>query len=170
MHRFVPHSARRLRPLTVEMTARSIASGYTLVEVAVALLVLGLIFGFSVPSFRAFRQSHLLESASSDVVGQLRLGRQKAIGMQHEQRLTFSVGTNTYMVEDLVTGQTLGPFALPKGVILEDASIVVGGVTGATITALTDGRFSGSGEFVLRDPAGKRDTVSVQASGLALSR
>ena len=152
------------------MTPRSNASGFTLIEVAVAVLVLGLLFGFSVPSFRAFRQSHLLASASSDVVGQLRLGRQKAIGTQHEQRLTFSEGTNNYTVEDVVTGQSLGPFQLPKGIIVEDASIVVGGVTGSSITALTDGRFNGSGEFVLRDPVGNRDTVSVQASGLAISR
>ena len=152
------------------MTPRSNASGFTLIEVAVAVLILGLLFGFSVPSVRAFRQSHLLASATSDVVGQLRLGRQKAIGTQHEQRLTFSEGTNTYTVEDIVTGQTSGPFTLPKGIVVEHASVVVAGVTGASVTALTDGRFSGSGEFVLRDPTGSRDTVSVQASGLAISR
>ena len=151
-------------------TPRSHTSGYTLIEVACALLILGMLFGFSIPSFRAYRQSQLLDAASQDVVGQLRLGRQKAIGMQHEQRLTFSVGSNHYTVQDLATNQTFGPFAFPRGITLEDCSIVVGGVMGATITALTDGRFSGSGEFVLRDPNGARDTVSVQASGLALSR
>ena len=146
------------------------ASGFSLIEIAVVLVILGLLFGFSVPSFRAYRQSQMLEAASQNLVGQLRLGRQKAIGMQHEQRLTFSVGTNRYTVKDLATGQTCGPFAFPNGIVLEDASIVVGGVTGETIVALTDGRFSGSGEFVLRDPKGARDTISVQASGLALSR
>jgi Tfp pilus assembly protein FimT len=149
---------------------RSRTSGYTLVEVASVLVVLGLLFGFSIPSFRSYRQSQLLEAASQDVIGQLRLGRQKAIGMQHEQRLTFSVGTNSYTVRDLATNQSFGPFGFPGGITLEDASIVVSGVTGASITALTVGRFSGSGEFVLRDPNGMRDTVSVQASGLALSR
>ena len=146
------------------------ASGFSLIEIAVVLVILGLLFGFSVPSFRAYRQSHMLEAASQDLVGQLRLGRQKAIGMQHEQRLTSSVGTNQYTVEDLTTGQAFGPFAFPNGIVLEHASIVVAGAAGSTITALTDGRYSGSGEFVLRDSKGVRDTVSVQASGLALSR
>jgi prepilin-type N-terminal cleavage/methylation domain-containing protein len=146
------------------------ASGYTLVEVAVVLLILGLLFGFSIPTFRSYRQSQMLEAATQNLVGQLRLGRQKAISMQREQRLTFSVGTNRYTVRDLTTGETYGPFAFPNGVVLEQASIVVAGVTGSTITALTDGRYSGSGEFVLRDSKGVRDTVSVQASGLALSR
>jgi prepilin-type N-terminal cleavage/methylation domain-containing protein len=146
------------------------SSGYTLIEIAVVILILGLIFGFSIPTFRSYRQSQMLEAATQNLVGQLRLGRQKAISMQHEQKLDFSVGTNRYAVKDLTTGQTFGPFRFPNGVVLEDASIVVGGVTGSTITALTDGRYSGSGEFVLRDSKGVRDTVSVQASGLAVTR
>jgi len=145
-------------------------SGFTLIEIAVVILILGLLFGFSIPTFAAYRQSQMLEAATQNLVGQLRLGRQKAIGLQHEQKLTFSVGTNLYSVKDLITGETFGPFRFPNGVVLEDASIVVGGVTGSTITALTDGRYSGSGEFVLRDSKGVRDTVSVQASGLAVTR
>jgi prepilin-type N-terminal cleavage/methylation domain-containing protein len=146
------------------------ASGFTLVEMAIVILILGLLFGFSIPSFRSYRQSQMLESATQNLVGQLRLGRQKAISMQHEQRMTFSVGTNRYTVQDLASGETYGPFVFPNGVVLEEASIVVGGVPGPTITALTDGRYSGSGEFVLCDSKGVRDTISVQASGLALSR
>jgi prepilin-type N-terminal cleavage/methylation domain-containing protein len=170
MHARGTHAARRLRWLKSVIKPLRDAHGYSLIEIAVVLVILGLLFGFSIPSFRAYRQSQMLEAASENLVGQLRIGRQKAISMQHEQRLTFSVGTNRYAVEDLATGQSFGPFTFPNGIVLEDASIVVAGVTGATITALTDGRFSGSGEFVLRDSKGVRDTVSVQASGLALSR
>src|SRR5262249_18043715 len=141
-------------------------SGYTLIEIAVVILILGLLFGFSIPTFAAYRQSQMLEAATQNLVGQLRLGRQKAISLQHEEKLTFSVGTNRFSVKDLTTGQTFGPYRFPNGVVLEEASIVVAGVTGSTITALTDGRYSGSGEFILRDPKGVCDTVSVQASGL----
>ena len=164
------HAARTLRWHPSVNLPRSNRSGYTLVELAVVMVVLGLILGFSIPSFRSFRQSHMLEAASQNLVGQLRLGRQKAIGSQREQKLTFSVGSNSWKVEDLASGQISGPFPFPKGITLEESSIVVGGVTGETITALSDGRFSGSGEFVLRDKKGGRDTVSVQASGLAISR
>jgi len=146
------------------------SAGFSLIEVAVVVLILGMLLGFSIPAFSSYRQSQMLEAATQNLVGQLRLGRQKAISMQHEQRLTFSVGTNRYSVQDLVTGQAFGPFEFSNGIVLEDASIVVAGVTGSTITALTDGRYSGSGEFVLRDAKGVRDTVSVQASGLAVSR
>ena len=133
------------------------------------MVVLGVIFGMGIPSFLSYRQSHQLEAARQGLAGQLRLGREKAIGMHHEQTLTFSTGSNSYTVRDLVTNQTFGPFGFPKGLTLEQASLVVGGVTASAITALTDGRFSGSGDLVLRDRLGRRDTVSVQASGLVPS-
>lgn len=144
--------------------------GYTLVECAVVMVVMGLMFGMSVPSFRNFRRAHLLQAGTENVLGQLRLARHKAIGMQHTQRLTFSTGANNYSVEDLVTHQTFGPFTFPKEIAIDRADLVEGGVTGTTISALTDGRFSASGEIVLRDPKGVRDTLSVQVSGLTLIR
>jgi len=164
------HPAQRLRCLTGMTHHVRNASGFSLIEVAVVVLILGMLFGFSIPTFRSYRQSQMLEAATQNLVGQLRLGRQKAIGMQHEQKLTFSVGTNRYTVKDVTTGQSFGPFMFSNGIVLEEANIVVAGVTGSTITALTDGRYSGSGEFVLRDSKGVRDTVSVQASGLAVNR
>jgi prepilin-type N-terminal cleavage/methylation domain-containing protein len=145
-------------------------AGYTLIEVAVVLVVLGLMFGMSIPSFASFRRAHMLQAGSEHVLGQLRLARQKALGMQHDQRLTFTTATNSYSVEDLVTHQTFGPFTFPKEITLDQANLVEGGLTGTTIAALTDGRYSGSGEIVLRDVKGVRDTVSVQVSGLALIR
>ena len=145
-------------------------AGYTLIESAVVMVVLGVIFGMSIPSFQSYRRSHMLQAGSEGVMGQLRLARQKAIGMRHEQRLTFSTGTNTYSVEDLTTHQTFGPFKLPKEIVLDNVSLVEGGVTGTTLSALSDGRFSGSGEIVLKDPRGTRDTLSVQVSGLATIR
>ena len=66
------------------------APGYTLVETAVVLVILGIMFGMGIPSFQSFRRAHLLQAGTENVLGQLRLARQKAIGIQHDQRLTFS--------------------------------------------------------------------------------
>jgi len=151
-------------------THPSHAKGFTLIESAIVMVVLGVMFGMTVPAFRSYQRSHLLQAGTENVLGQLRLARQKAIGMQHEQRLTFSTGPDRYTVQDMVTNETFGPFTFPKEIALDRASLVEGGVTGTTISALTDGRFSGSGEIVLRDPKGTRDTLSVQVSGLALIR
>jgi len=152
------------------MNAHSRQKGFTLIECMVVMVVMGIVLAMSIPSFRSFRRAHLLEAGSQQVLGQLRLARQKAIGIQHEQKLTFKTGPNRYEVEDIVTHQKFGPFGFPKEISLDRVEMVEGGVTGNTISALTDGRFSGSGEVVLKDPKGVRDTISVQVSGLALVR
>src|SRR5262245_38851035 len=115
--------------------------GCTLVESAVVMLVIGVIFAMSIPSFQSYRRDHLLQDGSQQVLGQLRLARQKAIGMQRDQRVTFSTASNNYTVQDLVTNQSFGPFSFPKGITLDRADLVEGGVTGPTIAAQSDGRF-----------------------------
>jgi prepilin-type N-terminal cleavage/methylation domain-containing protein len=152
------------------MNAHSRQQGFTLIESAIVLVVLGIMVAMTVPAFQSFRRTHLLQAGTQGVLSQMRLARQKAIGIQHDQRITFSTGANSYSVEDLSTHQTFGPFKFPKEIILDRADLIEGGVNGTTIAALTDGRFSGSGEIVLRDAKGSRDTVAVQVSGLALIR
>jgi prepilin-type N-terminal cleavage/methylation domain-containing protein len=152
------------------MNTHSQQKGFTLIECAVVMVVIGLILAMSVPSFQSFRRDHLLQAGSQQVLGQLRLARQKAIGMQRDQRVTFSTASNNYTVQDVVTNQVFGPFAFPKGIVLDRADLVEGGVTGATLAARSDGRYTGSGEIVLRNGNGFRDTISVQVSGLALIR
>jgi type IV fimbrial biogenesis protein FimT len=144
--------------------------GFTLIELAVVLAVLGVVFAMSIPSFQSYRRTHLLQTGAENLLGQLRLARQKALGIQHDQRLTFSTASNNFTVQDLVTSQTFGPFTFPKEIVLDSATLVEGGVTGTSISALSDGRFSGSGELVLKDPKGVRDTVSVEVSGMSLTR
>jgi len=152
------------------MKTNSRQQGFTLIEMVVVVLIMGIMFGMSIPAFQSFRRTHLLQAGTQSVLGELRLARQKAIGLQRDQRITFSTGANHYSVEDLSTHQTFGPFTFPKGITLDRADLIEGGVTGTTIAALSDGRFSGSGEIVLRDAKGARDTVAVQVSGLALVR
>jgi prepilin-type N-terminal cleavage/methylation domain-containing protein len=146
-------------------------AGFTLLELSVVALIFGLILAFSVPFFGSYSQSQLLGASSEELVSQLRLSRQKAMSIGHQQRMTFTTGANgSYVVRDMTTTKDAGPFTLPKGITLESASLLVGGTTGQVVTALSDGRFSGSGAIVLRDSKGRRDTVLVQTSGLALSR
>ena len=143
-------------------------SGFTLIESSVVMLVFGILLGFSVPSFLGYQQSLLLEAAGQSVMGQLRLAQQRAIGVGRPQRLTFSTDANGCTIQDLVTGETLLPYVLPRGITLEGAGFLEGGATGPALTALIDGHFSGSGDLVLRDLKGRRDTISVLVSGQTL--
>lgn len=147
---------------------RSSSAGFSLLEVCVVTLVFGIIMAMGVPSFTSFRQTAALKGASECVIGQLRLGRIKAMSTGRSQSLTFATSNNSVTVRDVTTNLSNGPIPLPRDISLASADLLVDGVSGNFVTALPDGRFSGSGDVVLRDRFGRSDTVSVQASGLAI--
>ncbi|OGF18260.1 MAG: hypothetical protein A2W00_15415 [Candidatus Eisenbacteria bacterium RBG_16_71_46] len=144
--------------------------GFTLLEIVTVVLIMGVILGFSIPALQSINKSYQLKGASENLVGQIRLSRQKAISEDHQQQWTFDTSTNSYKVQDLTTSEWFGPFEMPKQVAMESVSLSVGGVPGNTLTCLTDGRFNGSGDIVLKSLRGDRDTVTVQMSGLVLFR
>ena len=148
-------------------TDRSSSAGFSLLELCVVTLIFGIIMAMGVPSFASFRQTAQLKGAAENIVGQLRLGRLKAMSTGHSQSLTFATSNSSLTVRDLTTNRSDGPIALPRDITLVSADLLVGGVSGNFVNALPDGRFSGSGDLVLSDRAGRSDTVSVQASGLA---
>jgi len=148
----------------------SSSRGFSLVELAVTLVVIGLVLGFSVPAFQSYNRHQQLKGATENVAGQLRLLRETAIGTASTQVMHFTYGwvfngeTSDYHVH---TGSTTGPvsaqFRLPRTITYAP------GFTSQFI-AKTDGRFTAGGLIILVDPRGQRDTVSVMASGLILTK
>jgi prepilin-type N-terminal cleavage/methylation domain-containing protein len=134
--------------------------GFTLVELAVTILVLGLLLGFSIPAFHSISASYQLKGASENIAAQIRLSREKAIGINQQQHWHFWQSTNAYHAHDLTTGQVFGPWPLPRRVRL---------VSDNDFIMLTDGRASASTDIIVEDFRGNRDTVTVQVSGLVLT-
>lgn len=136
--------------------------GFTLVELAVTIMLAGLLFAFSVPAFQSISQSHQLKGAAENVAGQLRMAREKAIATGVDQPVHF-VGTNVYHIH--FSSPYSIPFAwtLPRGVTYAAAM-------DNWYTMRKDGRCSSSGLIVLRNQRGLLDTVSVQLSGLVLTQ
>ena len=143
--------------------------GFTLVEMVMVIVVLAMVFAFSIPAFQAINGSYMLKGASENMVAQLRLSREKAISVGHRQRVVFDPASNSYLIQDLTTNELIGPFNMPRGITMVSAAISNGGMPDSTLTVQVDGRFSGSGDIVLRDSRGIRDTVTVQISGMALA-
>lgn len=141
------------------------ARGFSLVELAVVILVLGMVMAFSVPAFQSISQSQRLKGAAENIAAQLRLAREKAIatGKSQEMHFTLNYPSGTPFDYHIHNAGVIGAaWELPRGITYY--------MVGVNPRMLTDGRASASGRIVLRDSRGNRDTVTVQLSGLVLTR
>ncbi len=141
------------------MASRS-QRGFSLIELMIVIVVLGLLLGFSIPSFHHLSTTYQLQSAAENIAGQLRLAREKAIATGVEQR--FELAGTGYATT--ATSGLGGAWSLPRGVTYDWSG------TDSVFVLKTDGRSENSGLIVLQDSNGGRDTVSVQLSGLVLTR
>ncbi|MDM8007987.1 MAG: prepilin-type N-terminal cleavage/methylation domain-containing protein [Phycisphaerae bacterium] len=135
--------------------------GFSLIELMIVLVVLGLIIGYSIPSFQRFSSTLQLRGASENIAGQLRLAREKAIATGVVQPVSFRYG---YLGEsDYRTTPASGvggSWRLPRGV-----TYAWGSGAESTYVFQKDGRCDRSGLIVLQNKYGHRDTVSVLLSG-----
>ncbi len=134
--------------------------GFSLVELAIVLVVFGLLFIFSIPAFRSISTSQQLKGASENIAAQLRLAREKAIATGVTQPMHF-VGTNVYHIH-FPTGIATA-WTLPNGVSYTTS-------LNDWYRMQPDGRCDNSGLVIVRDARGNRDTVSIQLSGLVLTK
>lgn len=141
--------------------------GFTLVELAVTILVLGLLFAFSIPAYQNVSASYQLKGATENVAAQLRLAREKAIatGMDQPMHFTYNYLDSDYHIH-YASGFVPAKWKLPRGITYYSVTFT----PISTPTMLRDGRTNASGNIILRDTRGNRDTVSVQMSGLILTK
>ncbi len=143
------------------MRTRS-SRGFTLVELAIVLVIMGLLLMFSIPAYQKFTASTNATGAANNVAAQFRLAREKAIDTGAPQTLVFHGGA-TYSARQ--GGTTVASWTLPHDVAFRWAA-----GTDSTYTFGTDGRSDRSGLVILQNSRGFRDTVSVQMSGLVTSQ
>jgi prepilin-type N-terminal cleavage/methylation domain-containing protein len=144
---------------------RPSSSGFSLVELAITILILGLVFAFSMPAFSGLSASYQLKGATEDIGAQMRLARETAIATGNTRTIRFisSFQGSDYHIWD---GAVANPkWTLPKGIVYN-----WGGGTVNTYRMSKDGRCLDSGMIILQDRRGNRDTVSVQMSGLVLAK
>jgi prepilin-type N-terminal cleavage/methylation domain-containing protein len=145
-------------------------SGFTLVEMAVTILVLGLLFSFSIPAFQSIGASYQLHGATENLAAQLRIAREKAMSLQMEQPMHLAPGSLNadYHIHYMPGGfcPTTARWKFPRGITYH--SIASTSPTPSLPIMLKDGRINGSGTIILRDMRGNQDTVSYLSSGLVL--
>lgn len=144
-------------------------SGFTLVEMAVTILVLGLIFAFSVPAFQSIGASYKLKGATENLAAQLRIAREKAMATQSEQPMHIapnSLGCDYHIHYDTGFCPPNARWKFPRGITLYSCTFAVPamGPDGRVYHGLTPS----SGMIILRDVRGNLDSVSYMASGMVL--
>jgi hypothetical protein len=132
------------------------ARGFALVDLAIVIIIVSLILGFSVPAYRALSAGVRLEETSRGIAEDVRRCRARAMWSGHELELAFDAHADHYQVRDLSTGRIAGPFPMPGRMDL---------VTSATFVMKADGSCSAAALLLVRDAAGKQDTVRVSPSG-----
>ena len=109
--------------------------GFSLIELAVVVLVAGIVLAITTPSINRFLIQARLRDAGSRVAGEIRLARQKSVTNTSRTWFLASIGTNNYFIGEqtwnginpdssIGFGATLwkGPYALPSTVRIAAAN------------------------------------------------
>jgi len=135
---------------------------------AVTILILGMLLAISVPTIQSLSQSYTLKGNGEAIAGQIRLAREKAIATGTGQPFHFFAGTYgaDYHIH-YPSGYVGAKWSFSKGITYYWGA---GTLPSQILTMTPDGRASQSGMIILQDTRGNRDTISVQSSGLVLTK
>jgi prepilin-type N-terminal cleavage/methylation domain-containing protein len=140
--------------------------GFTLIELMIVIGIMGVLMAFSVPAFSRLSATLQLRGASENIASQMRLAREKAIATGVDQPFYLSAGYQGQSDYRTAPASGVGgSWRLPKGV-----TYVWGTGTDSAFVMRRDGRADRSGFIILQNGRGLRDTISVQFSGLVLTR
>jgi type IV fimbrial biogenesis protein FimT len=142
---------------------RTSTRGFTLVELAITLVVLGLLFAFSAPALQGISATNQLKGATENIAAQLRMAREKAIatGVAQPMHFTYNWLGSDYHIH-YADGTVGANWKLPRGITYYSVTVHP--------TMKTDGSADASGNIILQDSRGLRDTVAVLVSGLILTK
>jgi len=139
--------------------------GFSLVELMLIIVIMGLMFALSVPAYRNYRETSELKGAKENIIGELRLAREKAIATRKQQEVRFIpnyAGADYHIWSD---GAAYPKWSLPGGISYKWST-----GTWWRYRMQPSGRCLESGMIILSDTHGNLDTVSVVTSGMILGK
>ncbi len=105
------------------------ASGFTVLELIVAIAIASIVMGIAIPSFLSWMPTLRLSSGARQVATDLQVARMKAISQNVKFRVNFigSIpGATSYQLEKDNGGTFIadsGPFSLPDGITVSALSL-----------------------------------------------
>jgi type II secretion system protein H len=130
--------------------SRSRNKGFSLLELVIVLLIIGLVAGVSYPSLRRGTTAFHLRATGRDVLNHLRYAREKAITEQKEMTVTIDRDTQTVILSD-TAGEDRKVLTLPKDVkIVEMKSVEQEITVGQLVTRFLPNGSAENTEIVLK--------------------
>lgn len=148
-------------------SSREPSGGFTLVELAITLLILGMLIALGIPAIGSLSQSQMLTSNVENIAAQLRMARQRAISVGSAQIVHFTPNFPTVGCDYHIHN---GGYIVPLGKLGPGVSYYLGAGVLTSYQMQPDGTCVNSGMVILQNARGARDTVSVQVSGLVLTK
>jgi len=142
------------------MRIRNQQAGFTMVELMIAVTLIGLTLAASLPGFRQLIESNNLAEGGRQFAGHIRLARQMAVAEGVPYIVTWDDNAETYSIvrdedqDGVVDGgePAQGPFLMPKGVGLANAGN--GGFAGSQVVLNPNGTASETGSLRLNNDRG----------------
>jgi len=144
---------------------RGARSGFSLIELAIVLSVLGLLLALTIPRYKAFLTTQRLHGSVENLAAEVRIARERAMATGVDQQVHFLEDTfnGDYHLHN--SGVVSQVWSFPPGI---HYTFAVG--TLDTLRMKKDGTASPAHMIVLKDTYNRRDTLSVLSSGIVLVR
>lgn len=151
--------------------------GFTLIELMIVLVLMGIMLAIGVPSFRSFRLSLVKQQARAIVIENLRAARQRAVTGHIPVVIAFGNGTTTTNVtgfsvhsdtnnDRVVQSGELRYFkTMPKDAKFSSVELVPTDSLLFDITGILKPGTTG-GRLIVQTSSGARDTIMVSMAGL----
>jgi len=138
-------------------------AGFSLTELMMTVLILGMIAGFSVPAISKALSGWNLHNSRELMISEFKLMRERAVAQGRTLSIWCSPGTANYFFKSPTTGLWVAAKPLPNRVTF--SSVAFGGGLPFSTDMNPDGTASKSGTIILVNNKGVRDTVVVNLNG-----
>ena len=138
------------------------ARGFSLVELCMVVVVIGVVLGFGLPAFHKFRTDAALPGSTRQIVSAMKLARQLAISRSHPYAIKVDAANARFQSYDPDVGLGATWQNLGQSV---SVSSVTSPATGGVFQFDYQGCLASSGQVVLRSAQGAQDTITVNLSG-----